>query len=111
MANKSIRMEELKKNFMKHHEEGKTIKEISELYNVSTRHIYNSLQDIADENNVSRESLLTNVHKKHKPLQNTKSAGQINPAEMKENFDGIKNNAKIIIKKIDSILQEEIKWQ
>mgnify|MGYP000293687015 FL=1 len=56
MANKSIRMEELKKNFMKHHEEGKTIKEISELYNVSTRHIYNSLQDIADENNVSRES-------------------------------------------------------
>ena len=109
MANKSIRMEELKKNFMKHHEEGKTIKEISELYNVSTRHIYNSLQDIADENNVSRESLLTTVHKQQKPLQNTKSDGQINPAEMKENFDGIINNAKIIIKKIDSILQEEIK--
>jgi predicted DNA-binding protein YlxM (UPF0122 family) len=102
-------MAELKKNFMKHHEEGKTIKEIAELYNVSIRHIYTSLQDIADENNVSRESLLTNVHKKHKPLQNTKSAGQINPAEMKENFDGIINNAKIIIKKIDSILQEEIK--
>ena len=81
-------------------------KEIAELYNVSIRHIYTSLQDIADENNVSRESLLTNVHK---PLQNTKSAGQINPAEMKENFDGIINNAKIIIKKIDSILQEEIK--
>jgi len=111
MANKSVRMAELKKNFMKHHEEGKTIKEIAELYNVSKRHIYTSLQDIADENNVSRESLLTNVHKKHKPLQNTKSAGQINPAEMKENFDGIINNAKIIIKKIDSILQEEIKWQ
>ena len=107
MANKSIRMEELKKNFMKHHEEGKTIKEISELYNVSTRHIYNSLQDIADENNVSRESLLKNIHKKHQPPQNIKLAGQINPAEMNENFYGIINNAKIIIKKIDSILQEE----
>ena len=107
MANKSIRMEELKKDFMKHHEEGKTIKEISELYNVSTRHIYNSLQDIADENNVSRESLLKKIHKKHQPPQNIKSAGQINPAEMNENFYGIINNAKIIIKKIDSILQEE----
>lgn len=60
MANKSIRMEELKKNFMK-----------------------------------------------HQPPQNIKSAGQINPAEMNENFYGIINNAKIIIKKIDSILQEE----
>lgn len=107
MANKSVRMAELKKNFMKHHEEGKTIKEIAELYNVSIRHIYNSLQDIADENNVSRESLLKNIHKKHQPPQNIKSAGQINPAEMNENFYGIINNAKIIIKKIDSILQEE----
>ena len=111
MANKSVRMAELKKNFMKHHEEGKTIKEIAELYNVSKRHIYTSLQDIADENNVSRESLLKKIHKKHQPPQNIKSAGQINPAEMNENFYGIINNAKIIIKKIDSILQEEIKWQ
>ncbi|MGN1298148.1 MAG: hypothetical protein ACI4VH_07040 [Clostridia bacterium] len=107
MANTSERVQQLKKNFMKHHNEGKTIKEISEHYNVSTRHIYFILQEIADENNVSRESLLTTPHREHPRNGSAKTSKQVKPQEIREKFDTMISNAKTLIKKIDYILQEE----
>ena len=93
---------------MKHHNEGKTIREISEIYNVSTRHIYNILQEIADENNVSRKSLLTTPHCEH-PKNRSRSSrtAEVKPQEIKRNFDTMISDAKCLIDKIDSILQEE----
>lgn len=107
MGNTSERVQQLKKNFMKHHNEGKTIKEISEHYNVSTRHIYFILQEIADENNVTRESLLTTPHHEHLRRGSAKTSVQVKPEEVRKKFDTMISNAKTLISKIDSILQEE----
>jgi predicted DNA-binding protein YlxM (UPF0122 family) len=105
--NTSERVQQLKKNFMKHRiDEGKTIKEISEIYNVSTRHIYLRLQEIANENNVTRESLLTTPHREH-PRRSSSTTEQVNPQEIRQEFDTMISNAKVLIEKIDSILQEE----
>lgn len=107
MANTSERVQQLKKNFMKHHEKGETIREISNRYHVTTRHIYSILQEIADENNVSRESLLTTPHREHLRKESDKISGQIKPEEVREKFDTMISNAKTLINEIDSILQEE----
>ena len=108
MANTSERVQQLRKNFMKHHKEGKTIKEISEIYNVSTRLIYYILQEIADENNVSRESLLTTPHREHsKNSRKSSRTVELKPQVIRQNFDTMISNAKGLIDKIDSILQEE----
>lgn len=107
MANTSERVQQLKKNFMKHHQKGETIKEIANRYHVTPRHIYSILQDIADENNVSRESLLTAPHCDHVRKASYKNSGQINPEEIRKKFNTMISNAKTLINKIDSILQEE----
>ena len=43
---------------MKERREGKTIAQIAKEYEMNVSTVYSSLQIIADENNVSRESLL-----------------------------------------------------
>lgn len=107
MGNTSERVTLLKKNFMKHHDNGETIKQISNRYHVTTRHIYFILQEIADENNVTRESLLTTPHHEHLRRGSAKTSGQVKPEEVRKKFDTMISNAKTLISKIDSILQEE----
>lgn len=52
-------------NFMLLHNQGLSIPEIAEKSAVTTRTVYTYLQEIADINNVSRESLLEKVHNPH----------------------------------------------
>ncbi len=54
----SERTKRMRKNFMKERREGKTIAQIAKEYEMNVSTVYSSLQIIADENNVSRESLL-----------------------------------------------------
>lgn len=109
MANVSERVKELKKNFISHRENGETIKDISNRYQVSTRHIYHILHEIADENGVSRESLLVSPHHKH-PKRGSILSEQIKTDEIdeiRENFEIMLSNAYKIIKQISDILQQE----
>lgn len=59
----SERVMKLKENFMRLHEEGYSIYEIAEMYGVHYSTVYNRLEEIAKENNVTREELLREVHK------------------------------------------------
>ena len=65
MSKQSERCNLLKKNFMPLRKQGKSIAEISQMHNVSSATVYNILQGIADENHVSRESLLYQPHSPH----------------------------------------------
>lgn len=65
MAKRSERVKYLIDNFIKFHNEGMSIPEIAEKSAVTTRTIYSYLQEIADQNGVTRESLLEKVHKPH----------------------------------------------
>ncbi len=62
---RSERVNFLISNFMKFHNDGLSIAEIAKKSAVTTRTVYNYLQEIADKNSVSRESLLEVVHKPH----------------------------------------------
>ena len=61
----SERVRLMKQNFMIHHEKGKNIYEIAKIYGLSHSTVYNNLQSIADENNVTRASLLERLSSKH----------------------------------------------
>lgn len=66
MANaQSERTLKMKQNFIKLHGQGLEIKDIAETYDLSTKTIYNSLDEIATKAGVSRESLLQRPHKVH----------------------------------------------
>ena len=54
----SKRVKDMKENFMRCHQEGLTIPQIAENFNVSSVTIYRTLEEISQKNNVNRESLL-----------------------------------------------------
>ena len=60
MAKTSTRVLEMQRNFIRLRNEGKSIAEIANAFNLSTCTVYLRLQEIADENGVSRKDLLQN---------------------------------------------------
>lgn len=58
MAKGSERVRLMKESFMKLHEDGYSIPEIADKFNLNESTVYRHLQDIADANGVTRESLL-----------------------------------------------------
>ena len=58
--------------FMEYHNNGHTIQEIADTFNLSCRTVYMHLQDIALKEGVSRESLLRNKSSEHN-VQNKRS--------------------------------------
>lgn len=58
MARESERMRLMKENFIELHQQGFTIPEIATKFNLGKATVYHTLQEIADANGVSRESLL-----------------------------------------------------
>ena len=98
-----------KKNFMALHGEGKTIEEIANIFDLSKWTIYKNLQTIADENNVSRDSLLKIVHKKYckkLPSGFPPSIETINSKDLTEKIHEMKNKASYLIKNIEVLLNE-----
>ena len=96
-------------NFMKYHNEGKTISEISEICNVSIWTIYSNLEIISKRNNVTRESLLTRVHKQHE-LKNVKivdNTKHLNDKEFIIALEELSKNVSNVIEKISIILTKE----
>lgn len=52
------RVEKLIKNFMQYHEEGYSIPEIAEIFDIDFSTVYKHLQEIAEKNGTTREALL-----------------------------------------------------
>lgn len=58
MARESERVRLMKENFMRLHNAGYSIPQIAEQHNLDKMTVYRHLQEIADANSVTRESLL-----------------------------------------------------
>lgn len=56
---------QMRSHFMELWGNGKTVKEVAEQFNLSTYTVYANLQRIADDNGVTRESLLRQPHSAH----------------------------------------------
>ena len=105
----SERVRQMLNHFMEHHSDGKTILEIAEMYSLSRHTVYYYLQDIANENGVTRESLLEVVHKPHvltKPaLKNP--AKQVEIEKIRDSFSELYKDLNSLTKNIHIFLQED----
>ena len=107
-AHLSERVKIMKEGFMTLHNNGKTINEIAEHFKVSTWSVYNNLQDIADANGVTRDSLLTRVNKSHDVTKRTlRPQEKITPIELNESFFKMLHEVDQLIENIDEILEDE----
>ena len=112
MTNKETKKTiKMKENFMKLRNSGKTINEIAKICGVTSQSIYRHLQEIADENHVSRDELLSrerNQHSKKNELQQEKEI--LSTENLKKYFLGMLENVDGIILAIDDALKmEELK--
>lgn len=109
MAKESERMRALKENFMTLHQEGYGIPEIAQRFNVSISNVYRSLQEIADANGVSRESLLQVVktYPRERELAEERRRVRVNVEELRQDFSEAGKMIDSLIDTIDRTLKEE----
>lgn len=109
MAKVSERVHVMKQNFMTLHDAGYSIPDIAKRYNLNNSTVYRCLQEIADANNVSRESLLQIVRSKSQArlLKEEEEIVKVNVAEMQACFKQVGATIDSIISRIDQILEEE----
>lgn len=108
MARESERMRLMKENFMELHQQGFTIPEIAEKYNLGKATVYHTLQDIADANGVSRESLLKIVRTPtERAYKEEAKRVKVNVTELKKGFEEAGKQLDFLIGIIDETLREE----
>lgn len=108
MAKESERMRLVKANFMELHQQGLSIPEIAEKYNLGRATVYHALQTIADANGVSRESLLQIVRKpRERAYKEEAKKVKVNVSELENGFKEVGNMIDSIINIIDETLREE----
>lgn len=97
----------MKGEFMFCHKKGMSIAEIAKEYDVSVYTIYDMLQEIADENGVTRESLLQIVHKSHVNTASRDLNKKVNKVEAVKIVDGFSN----LLDEINTFIEkiEEVK--
>ena len=109
MAKVSERVHVMKKNFMALHDAGYSIPDIAKRYNLNNSTVYRCLQEIADANNVSRESLLQIVRSKstERILKEEEERVAVDLKAMQACFKQAGETIEFIVTKIDKILEEE----
>ncbi len=108
-ATTSERVFIMKQNFMMWHEKGYTIPEIAEMHNLSFSCVYRHLQEIADENNTTREELLKLVRTAKGDREWERESKKVIIDVDKMNVEFEKSIAVIdeIINRIDEIILKE----
>lgn len=108
MAREAERTLLMKQNFMELHHEGLAIKEIADKYDLSVSTVYRCLQEIADENKVTRESLLQIVRGPYIRFNRRDfERVQIQKEEFELGFKEAENIINSLIDGIDKILKED----
>lgn len=100
------RVEKLVKEFMQYHNNGYSILEIAEIFNVSFSAIYKHLQEIADFNGVSRESLLERNSSTHNTIHQPFLKEKVDAQTLLNGFNTIETEINKIIAEIDTILEK-----
>ena len=109
---KTERTKRMKQSFIALHNDGKSIKEIAEIFNLHYSTVYYALGDIAKENNLRREDLLERSREKAKNEIRPRSyikKEQIKPDVLITHFDKVKSEVRSIIEIIDQALIKEEK--
>ena len=106
---RSERVKYLIDNFIKFHNEGMSIPEIAEKTAITTRTIYSYLQEIADQNGVTRESLLEKVHKPHEvtKISSHRKTPKIDAENLINRYSDIIRTAENLQEQLHNILQQE----
>lgn len=103
------RVVRMKQNFMRLHDEGKTIPEIAKIYQLDLSTVYKYLQEIADENGTTREELLSKVYVRtsssSKDYSKPKTPNTIDFKKLSESFDFVLAELNNLITDIDCILK------
>lgn len=107
MAKESERMKLLKENFMPLHQKGYSICEIAEEYHLNFSTVYRVLQEIADANGVTRESLLQIVRNPgERNLREERKYVRVNVEEIERGFDEADKTISGLAEMIDKFLKE-----
>lgn len=109
MAKQSERVNRMRSNYIRLHEQGKTIPEIAKTFGISVKTVYRNLQAIADENNVERDSLLNEPLKKKGSSNSHGGAKKYvdDVEELKSTYNIVLEETKQLLIQIDNVLQEE----
>ena len=107
---------QMKQNFMQLHNDGKSILEVAEIYNLDFSTVYSHLHEIAAENGTTRVDLLSKVYVRRKArLKNNSTPNSptaIDSDELSESFDSVFAELNNLITSIDCIskkLEEDTK--
>lgn len=97
------------KNFMRLHEQGYSIPEIAQRYSLTSRTVYYHLQEIADENNTTREALLRLVRTKKGEREWEREARKvkIDATEMQQEFETSIEAIDRLANQIEEIVKKE----
>ena len=109
MAKKSERVNRMRSNYIRLHEEGISVPEIAKTFGISVKTVYRNLQAIADENNVERDSLLNEPLKKKGSSNSHGGAKKYvdDVEELKSTYNIVLEETKQLLIQIDNVLQEE----
>ena len=108
LQERAERVKMMKESYMKLHNEGKGINEIAEIYKLSLTTCYNALQEIADQNCVTRESLLIKPRIKSDEVSQKKeklNREPVNLDELKIEFGEIECKIVTVISETKKIIQ------
>ena len=106
------RVERLFKEFMQYHNAGYSIKDIAKVFEVDFSTVYNNLQEIADANGVTRESLLERGSSSHEKPHQFFSKEKVDVSNLQKEFKKAEEDLETLISSIDKILEKElITWQ
>lgn len=105
MSHTTQRVENLKKDFMKYHNDGYSIRDIANIFHVDFSTVYNHLQEIADTHGVTRESLLERVSSSHTSRLSFQK-DKTDVRELKDGFSNIEKDIDKVISVIDKITKE-----
>lgn len=104
MATESERVVQMKAHFMQLHEEGWSIPEIADKYNLSKGTVYRHLASIASQNGVTREVFLQQVHQTPTYWARQSKALKVDGNQLLEKFDVAQNAIKNITGDISSLI-------
>ena len=87
MARTNERTLKMMENFMELHEQGYSIADIAEKFNLSESTVYKKLEEIAEKNDVARESLLDKPFEADHSGRNYTPVKPIDPSEFRKNYE------------------------
>jgi len=101
------RVKQLKANFIEYHENGYSIPEIANLFQVDVSHTYKLLQEIADANNCDRESLLEKPFSTRAHSFASYKRDKVSLEKTQSGFENLEREIKEIIAETNQMLNTE----